>query len=119
MKGKLTDQPLAELIREIASKGFSGTLRLEHEGAQAAVYFEDGQVVFAASNIRTLRLREYLTKRSLVSERELTSLANQSDLGLAAALGANGLLRQEDINAVLSTLVNETWRVALLWTEGS
>ena len=120
MKGRLTDQPLAELIREIASKGLSGTLRLEHERAQAAVYFEDGQVVFAASNIRTLRLREYLTKRDLVSETELASLGNNlSDLGLAAALGANGLLRQEDINAVLATLVNDTLRVALLWTEGS
>lgn len=120
MKGRLTDQPLAELVREIASKGLSGTLRLEHERARAVVYFEDGQVVFAASNIRTLRLREYLTKRDLVSEKELASLGNSlSDLGLAAALRANGSLRQEDINAVLATLVNDTLRVALLWTEGS
>lgn len=120
MKGRLTDQPLAELIREIFSKGLSGTLRLEHERAQAAVYFEDGQVVFAASNIRTLRLREYLTKRDLVSEKELASLGNNlSDLGLTAALRANGSLRPEDINAVLATLVNDTLRVALLWTEGS
>ncbi len=120
MKGRLADQPLAELVREIASKGLSGTLRLEHERAQAVVYFEDGQVVFAASNIRTLRLREYLAKRDLVSEKELASLGNSlSDLGLAAALRANGSLRQEDINAVLATLVNDTLRVALLWTEGS
>ena len=40
MKGTLTDQPLAELIREIVSKGFSGTLRLEHDRVQTAVYFE-------------------------------------------------------------------------------
>lgn len=120
MKGSLTDQPLAELIREILSKGLSGTLRLEHEQAQAAVYFKDGRVVFAASNIRTLRLREYLTKRDLVSESELASQGNNiSDLGLAAALRANGSLRAEDINAVLATLVNDTLRVALLWTEGT
>jgi len=120
MKGKLTDQPLAELIREILSKGLSGTLRLEHELARAAVYFLDGQVVFAASNIRTLRLREYLTKRDLVSETELANLGNDlSDLGLAAALRSNGSLRQEDINTVLATLVKDTLRVALLWTEGS
>jgi tetratricopeptide (TPR) repeat protein len=120
MKGKLTDQPLAELIREILSKGLSGTLRLEHELARAAVYFLDGQVVFAASNIRTLRLREYLTKRGLVSETELANLGNNlSDLGLAAALRSNGSLRQEDINTVLATLVKDTLRVALLWTEGS
>jgi curved DNA-binding protein CbpA len=120
MKGRLIDQPLAELIREIATKGLSGTLRLEQDRAQVAVYFEDGPVVFAASNVRALRLREYLTKRGLVSEKELASLGdNLSDLGLAAALSANGSLRQEDINAVLATLVNDTLRVALLWTEGS
>jgi len=120
MKGRLTDQPLAELIREIASKGLSGTLRLEHERAQAAVYFEDGQVAFAASNIRTLRLREYLTKRDLVSPAQLADLGNNlSDLGLAAALGTKGLVSQEEINAMLATLVNDTLRVALLWTEGS
>ena len=120
MKGRLADQPLAELIREILSKGLSGTLRLEHERARAAVYFLDGQVVFAASNIRTLRLREYLTKRELVSETELANLDNNlSDLGLAAALSSNGSLRQEDINTVLAALVKDTLRVALLWTEGS
>ena len=120
MNGKLTDQPLAELIREIASKGLSGTLRIEHDRAQAAVYFEDGQAVFAASNVRTLRLREYLTKRQLVAEHELVSLQNaQSDLSLANALRTRGILREEDINSVLATLVNDILRVALLWTEGS
>ncbi len=120
MNGKLTDQPLAELIREILSKGLSGTLRLEHELARAAVYFLDGQVVFAASNIRTLRLREYLTKRDLVSEAEFAKLGNNlSDLGLAAALRSNGSLRQEEINTVMATLVKDTLRVALLWTEGN
>jgi len=119
MNGKLTDQPLAELIREIASKGLSGTLRIEHERAQVAVYFENGQCVFAASNIRTLRLREYLTKRNLVAEQELASLDVQSDLGLAAALRTRGLLRDEDINSVLATLVNDILRVALLWIDGT
>jgi len=120
MNGKLSDQPLAELIREIAAKGFSGTLRIEHERAQAAVYFESGQPVFAASNVRSLRLREYLTKRDLIAENELASLQNaQSDLGLAAALRSKGLLREEDINSVLATLVNDILRVALLWSEGT
>jgi len=120
MNGKLSDQPLAELIREIAAKGLSGTLRIEHERAQAAVYFESGQPVFAASNVRSLRLREYLTKRDLNDQNELASLQNaQSDLGLAAALRSKGLLREEEINSVLTTLVNDILRVSLLWTEGT
>lgn len=120
MKGTLTDQPLAELIREISSKGLSGTLRLEHERAQTAVYFEKGQIVYAASNLRTLRLREYLNKRDLVSEKARASLENNlSDLALAAALSATGTLKQKDIGALLAVLVVDVLRVTLLWTEGT
>ena len=120
MKGKLTYQPLAELIREISSKGLSGTLRLEHERAQTAVYFDNGQVVYAASNLRTLRLREYLSKRGIGSEKDRAGLRdNLSDLDLAAALTATGTLRQKDIDALLEILVGDVLRVALLWTEGT
>jgi curved DNA-binding protein CbpA len=120
MKGKLTDQPLAELIREISSKNLSGTLRLEHERARTAVYFEDGRVMYAASNVRTLRAREYLTSRGLVSENELARLGtNLSDLSLTNNLVANGTLSQEQIDGLLQMLVTDILRVSLLWTEGT
>ncbi|MDQ5845353.1 MAG: DnaJ domain-containing protein [Acidobacteriota bacterium] len=120
MKGKLTDQPLAELIREISSKNLSGTLRLEHDRARTAVYFEDGQLVYAASNVRTLRAREYLTSRGLVSENELARLGNNlSDLSLTNNLVANGTLSQEQIDGLRQMLVTDILRVSLLWTEGT
>jgi curved DNA-binding protein CbpA len=119
MKGKLVDQPLAELIRELSVKSLSGTLRLEHERVQTAVYFENGQIVYAASNLRTFRLREYITKRGVVSESVLARFeSNLSDLDLAGALAASGTLRQKDIDALLAILVGDALRVALLWTEG-
>ena len=118
--GKLTEQPLAELIREIAIKGLSGTLRLEHERLQTAVYFDKGQLIYAAANLRTLRLREYLCNRGLVSEKEKTRLdSNLSDLDLATALAASGTLRQKDIDALMVILVSDVLRVSLLWTEGT
>src|SRR5687767_15525560 len=83
MKGQLADHPLAELIREISTKRLSGTLRLENAQARAVIYFERTTVVFAASNIRNLRLREYLSKNNLISKKELTSMgANGSDIAL-------------------------------------
>jgi curved DNA-binding protein CbpA len=119
MKGNLTEQPLAELIREILSKALSGTLRIEHDRVQVAIYFEDGEVVYAAANLRTLRLREYLGKRGVVSEKECESLgANLSDLGLARALRAKGKLSEKDLNPLLAAVVTDVLRVALLWTEG-
>lgn len=106
-------------MREILAKALSGTLRLDHERVQAAIYFEDGEVVYAAANLRALRLREYLSKRGLVSDEECERLgANLSDLGLAAALGAKGAVSKKDLNAVLAAVVTDVLRVTLLWTEG-
>jgi DnaJ-domain-containing protein 1 len=118
--GILTEQPLAELIREISIKGLSGTLRLEHERMQTAVYFDKGQLIYAASNLRTLRLREYLVKRGLVSENDQAKLGNGlPDLELAEALAKDGTLRQKDIDALLVILVNDILRVSLLWIDGT
>ncbi len=120
MKGKLTDQPLVELIREISSKGFSGTLRLQHERAQSAIYFEEGQLVFAASNLRTLRLRAYLEKGTLVTKQRLANFAeNIPDLRLASVLHSTGVLDGEQVNALMASLVVDVLRVVLLWNDGT
>src|SRR6266550_3454862 len=120
MKGRLTEQPLAELVREISIKGLSGTLRLEHERMQTAVYFDKGQLIYAASNLRTLRLREYLNKRSSLSEKEFARIDNSlSDLDLATALVAAGTLRQKDLDGLLALLISDILRVSLLWMVGN
>jgi curved DNA-binding protein CbpA len=120
MKGNLTDQPLAELIREISAKSFSGTLRLEYERVQTAVYFDKGQLVYAASNLRTLRLREYLVKREVLSASAVANLnCNLSDLDLAATLSSNRMVRQKDVDALLAILVSDVLRVCLMWTQGT
>jgi curved DNA-binding protein CbpA len=118
MTGKLSEQPPAELIREICLKGLSGTLRLQQDRAEAVVYFENGRVIFAASNLRNLRLREYLKKDGLVSEKELSALVSRSDPGLASALCANGRLDRRTVDALFATQVADVLRVALLWMEG-
>lgn len=120
MNGQLNDQPLAELIREIGSKLLSGALRLEHERARTAVYFEKGRIVFAASNIRTLRLREYLKKKGVISEQEFGGLNNPGeDIALALSLRDQAKLTQKDVDSLLLNLVADVLRVPLLWTDGT
>ncbi len=120
MKGKLNDQPLAELVREISVKGLSGTLRLEHERAKTAVYFMNGEAIYAASNLKTLRLREFLSKKGVSTDKIPPELKTKlSDLELAKALISTGNLRQIDVDVLLEQLVADVMRVALLWTEGN
>ena len=44
MNGQLSEQPLAELIREISSRTLGGRLRLEHERVKVVAYFENGNL---------------------------------------------------------------------------
>lgn len=120
MNGKLSEQPLAELIREISSKSLSGRLRLENEGVKVAAYFENGMFVYAASNLRTLRLREYLRKTELVTDQDLARFNERvSDTDLLKGLSAQKLLSPAAAEQVLTRQVADVLRLALLWTDGS
>ncbi len=119
MKGQLSDRPLAELVHEISLKDLSGTVRLQHESVKAAVYFEKGQIIYAASNLRELRLTEYLKKQGLVSEQALSATGNRSDVTLAAALVNKGVIDRPTLEAVFTRQVGDILRVALLWAKGT
>jgi len=119
MKGQLSDRPLAELVHEIFSKDLSGTLRLQHESVKTAVYFDNGEIIYAASNLRELRLAEYLKKQGLVSARELSGSGNRSDVTLAAALVSKGVIDRLTLEPVFTRQVGDILRVALLWTGGT
>ena len=120
MNGQLSEQPLAELIREISSKSLSGRLRLEHEHIKVVAYFENGSFLYAASNIRTLRLREYLRKSELVTDKDLAQFNEQvSDTDLLKVLCAQKLLSPAAAEQVQTRLVVDILRVGLSWTEGS
>src|SRR5712692_11704271 len=97
MEGQLSKHPLAELIREITAAGLSGALRLEHERAKVALYFEDGTLVFAASNLRAHRLREILKGGGLNDALMNDLPASVSDDELAEALVQGGRVTAETL----------------------
>ena len=117
MNGQLSEQPLAELIREISSKSLGGRLRLEHDRVHVVVYFENGNIDYAASNLKTLRLREYLRKGELVSEDDLDDRV--PDLELLKRLCAKNLLSADAAEQVQTKQVADVLRLALLWTDGA
>jgi tetratricopeptide (TPR) repeat protein len=120
MANQLNKQPLAELVREISSERISGALRLEHKRAKAVVYFEEGTIIYAASNVSELRLESYLKKSGLVSEKQLSSLPRKrSDLALIAALSENNAIEQKQVQPLITQQVADVLRVALLWAEGT
>ena len=120
MNGQLSEQPLAELIREISAKSLGGRLSLEHDRIKVVSYFEDGTLVYAASNLRTLRLREYLRKTELVSETDLARFNDRlPDLELLKQLTAQKLLSSTAAEQLHTQQVSDVLRMALVWTDGT
>jgi hypothetical protein len=120
MNGQLSHRPLAELIREISAKSQSGRLRLERERIKIAAYFYKGLFVYAACNLRTFRLREYLQKTGALSLEQLARFDERvTDFELARMLIAEQLLTPEKLEQVQSKQVSDILRLALLWTDGN
>ena len=120
MNGQLSEQPLAELIREISAKSLSGRLSLEHDRIKVVTYFDNGNFLYAASNVRTLRLREYLKKSGLISDTDLARFDERlPDLELLKQLTSRNLLTANAAEQLHSRQVADVLRVALVWTDGT
>jgi curved DNA-binding protein CbpA len=120
MIGQLREHPLAELIREIAAARLSGVLRLERERVKKTVYFDDGEIVLAASNYRPLRLAECLKRWGVFAEQQLAAFSGlTTDAELGAALISRGALDRSALEELVSRQVTDILRPALLWTDGA
>lgn len=119
MAGQLQKHPLAELVREISSESLSGAVRLARERAKAVVYFNAGEVVYAASNLRAYRFSSCARRWNLLTEAQLAGVGESTpDLEAGAALLASGTLSREALDALTTRQVSELLCHALLWTEG-
>lgn len=118
MNGQLGDQPLAELIREISAKSIGGRLQLQHDRVKAVIYFNKGALLYAASNLRQLRLREYLLKAG-INEIALNRYdERQADLELVRALTRDHLLSPATAAQIQTRQVLDVILLALSWGEG-
>jgi curved DNA-binding protein CbpA len=121
MTGKLNEHPLAELLREIESERLSGSLRLEHERLKTAIYFDNGELIYATSNLRQHRLAQALHRWRVITDAQLGSLAqaNRTDAEIGRVLIEQGVLNEEALKELRLRQVADVLRPALLWTEGA
>lgn len=119
MKGQLDEHPLVELIREISTARLTGALRLARERARMVLYFEDGAIIYAVSNLKPFRLTECLRRWGMIAESQAVAASSaMSDDEAAAALLASGAVTEEVLAELRARQVEDMLRPALLWTEG-
>src|SRR5688572_25979430 len=119
MNGQLSEHPPGELVREISAKSLGGKLQLQHDRVKVVIYFDKGELLYAASNVRTLRLREYLLKAGIAEVALARYDEGRPDIQLAKALTADHLLSPATAEQIQTKQVTDTLRLALSWTEGT
>ena len=70
IRGSLAESSLHELLASISRSRETGTLNFHDMGRWKAVYFKDGKIIFATSNLPDDRLGEYLIKRGKITVRQ-------------------------------------------------
>jgi curved DNA-binding protein CbpA len=119
MNGQLNENPLVELIREIGAKSISGRLQLEREKVKVAVYFRRGVLTFAACNVKSFRLGNYLVRGNAINEEDLRYLGTVTkDFDLLRTLISEKRISEAQAQQIQARQVSDVLRLALRWTDG-
>ena len=119
MNGQLSEHPLVELIRESLEKKLSGKLQLQKDKVVVVVYFQSGALTYAACNVKTFRLSEYLIKLNVATAEELSNYGTQlKDSELLKTLTQEKRLSEAQSEQLQTRQITDVLRLALLWAEG-
>ncbi|MBL8148507.1 MAG: DUF4388 domain-containing protein [Blastocatellia bacterium] len=120
MQGTLTTVCLPDLLRTIYIGRRTGQLILKQGNIKKQIYFELGQVVFAASNQQEDKLGETLVRHGKLSREELENLL--PTLGRARHLGKtlveNGVLTDRELITYVTFQLIDIIYSLFTWTFG-
>jgi curved DNA-binding protein CbpA len=121
MNGRLSENPLVELVRECGEQGLSGALRLVRERVKVVVYAQSGAIIYARSNLRAHRLAEVARRSAILDEDKLSALVTEmmSDAEVGAALVESRALTHEALTQLRLRQVLDVLRPPLLWLDGT
>ena len=118
-EGNLADKSLGELIRKVQDESGSGALRVSRERAKTVIYFENGSIVFAVSNIRAHRLIEFLKRSGLPCEEVVATMPpTATDDDILAQFRKLGSFSPDDVGKIRANQIADILRATFLWIEG-
>jgi curved DNA-binding protein CbpA len=117
--GDLRVNPFAELLVEIVQARLTGSLRISRDVKKTIIYFRDGRVVFAVSNVREHRLFHRLLKEKRVTQSDLRDCPGLgNDMELSAWLQNKGLMNAGDVSDAFISQIGDIIVDALTWPDG-
>lgn len=120
MKGSLGDVNVSDLVVQIFTARKSGILRLAQNEVKKSLYFKDGSIVFAHSNLKNERLGEILLRLGKITEDEFNSVSGKLQAGtrLGQALYEAGYLAPAEVNAGVSYQIQMIVYSVFNWEQG-
>jgi len=120
IRGSLSEASLPELLASISRSRETGVLNFHDMGRWKAVYFKEGRIVFATSNLQDDRLGEFLLKQGKITVRQFLDASKTIKPGkrLGAVLVDNGVLSTDELFVALHRHVEEIVYSLFEWTRG-
>lgn len=122
MKGDLTKICLPDILRHLYTERRSGELVLTRADQTKRIYFELGNIVFAASNQDTDRIGEVLLRHGLLSAEDFDRAVVATRNGakrFGKVLVEMGLMSEKDLITNVTFQVLDIIYSLFLWTTGS
>ena len=120
IRGNLQFNSFAEILAEAAQWSLSGSFRLSFETEKAIIYINEGEVVFAVSNLRQHRLYEILLRSNRIEKSILGTIQNfTNDMEFAENLTSKGILTKTVLNEAFKEQITEIVLNLLNWKSGN
>ena len=119
--GSLSQKPTLDLIIELYQGGVTGSLKLERAPLQKAVYFRDGQILFAASNDPKDQLASILVEEGKLGPDQMQVAQARVSAGnpLAKVLTELGYISQRELADAARIKVEKILTDLYTWKEGT
>ena len=120
MHGNITNTAVSDLIANLFFTRRSGVLRFTQDEVKKNIYFIDGGIVFAHSNLRAERLGEILLRLGKITEEEFRAVTEETEQGkrIGQALLEKGYISPSEINSGVAYQVQQILYSVLNWDWG-
>jgi hypothetical protein len=121
LQGSLVSFKLPQVLSFLTSAQKSGTLVLNRHGNDTHIFFQNGSIVFAASNQEQFRLGQILLRKKKLTRRDAVRIdelmvKNGGRFGQIAV--TEGILTDPQLHDFLKVQVSEVLYDAFVWTGG-
>lgn len=120
IRGSLSESSLMELLSSISRSRETGVLNFHDLGRWKAIYFKEGQIVYATSNVLDDRLGEFLLKQGKITVRQFLDASKLISPGkrLGAVLVDLEILSTDELLIAIQQQVQEIVYSLFEWTQG-